>query len=116
MPNNHGLCSIQRILKYFLSGNRNVLVGLLYIRLLFLAELMTRYMSRIILICLLATLLQRLDGIGLPRGSAKCEEPLRGDVRLVSRGSTLCGRFPGFSLVQLSQMTIVAIMRCNRSN
>ena len=48
--------------------------------------------------------------------SRKCEGPSRGDVGLVSRGFTLRGRFPGFSIVRLSQMAIVVVLHCYRSN
>ena len=48
--------------------------------------------------------------------SRKCEEPFRGDVNLVSSGSTLRGRFSGYSLVRLSQTTIVAVLHCKLTN
>ena len=48
--------------------------------------------------------------------SRKCEEPSRGDIGRVSRGSMSRGRFPGFSLVWLSQTAIVAVLHCNRSD
>ena len=48
--------------------------------------------------------------------SRKCEEPFQGDVNLVSSGSTLRGRFSGYSLVRLSQTTIVAVLHCKLTN
>ena len=48
--------------------------------------------------------------------SRKCDEPFRGDVNIVSSGSTLHGRFSGYSLVRLSQTTIVAILHCKLTN
>ena len=42
--------------------------------------------------------------------SRKCEEPFRGDMNLVSSGSTLRGRFSGYSLVRLSQTAVVAVL------
>ena len=48
--------------------------------------------------------------------SRKCEEPFRGDVNLVSSGSTLCGRFSGYSLVRLGQMAIVTVLHCKLTN
>ena len=61
-------------------------------------------------------------GRALPRtrwrriASRKCEEPFRGDVNPVSSGSTLRGRFSGYSLVRLSQTTIVAVLNCKLTN
>ena len=48
--------------------------------------------------------------------SRKCEEPFRGDVNLVSSGSTLRGRFSGYSLVWLSQTAVVAVLHCKLTN
>ena len=48
--------------------------------------------------------------------SRKCEEPFRGDVNLVSSGSTLRGRFSGYSLVRLSQTAVVAVLHCKLTN
>ena len=48
--------------------------------------------------------------------SRKCEEPFRGDVSPVSSGSTLRGRFSGYSLVRLSQTAIVAVLHCKLTN
>ena len=48
--------------------------------------------------------------------SRKCEEPFRGDVNLVSSGSTLRGQFSGYSLVQLSQTAVVTVLHCKLTN
>ena len=63
-----------------------------------------------------------IAGRALPRtrwrriASRKCEEPFRGDVNLVSSGSTLRGRFSGYSLVRLSQTAVVAVLHCKLTN
>ena len=48
--------------------------------------------------------------------SRKCEEPFQGDVNLISSGSMLRGQFFGYSLVRLSQATIVAVLHCKLTN
>ena len=48
--------------------------------------------------------------------SRKCEEPFQGDVNPISSGSTLRGWFSGYSLVRLSQTTIVAVLHCKLTN
>ena len=63
-----------------------------------------------------------IAGRALPRtrwrriASRKCEEPFRADVNLVSSGSTLRGRFSGYSLVRLSQTAVVAVLHCKLTN
>ena len=48
--------------------------------------------------------------------SRKCEEPFRGEVNIISSGSTLRGRFSGYSLVRLRQMAVVALLHCKLTN
>ena len=50
------------------------------------------------------------------RASTKCDEPFQCDVNPVSSGSTLRGRFLGYSLVRLSQTAVVAVLHCKLTN